>query len=59
VKGPAPIVQVSGRTYPIEIRYRPVDELKERREAARLLGEEARPKTERAISTTKTRSTRP
>ena len=39
VKGPAPIVQVSGRTYPIEIRYRPVDELKERREAARLLGE--------------------
>lgn len=39
VKGPAPIVTVSGRTYPIEILYRPVDELKERREEARLLGE--------------------
>ncbi len=24
--GPAPVVEVSGRTYPIEIRYRPVDE---------------------------------
>ena len=23
--GPAPIVQVSGRTYPVEIRYRPID----------------------------------
>lgn len=32
--GPAPIVEISGRTYPIEIRYRPVDELKARREEA-------------------------
>ncbi|MBR0226671.1 MAG: ATP-dependent RNA helicase HrpA [Thermoguttaceae bacterium] len=32
--GPAPIVEVSGRTYPIEILYRPVDELKERRAQA-------------------------
>lgn len=31
-KGPAPIIEISGRTYPIEILYRPVDELKERRE---------------------------
>lgn len=30
-KGPAPIVTVSGRTYPIDIIYRPVDELKARR----------------------------
>lgn len=33
-KGPAPIVEVSGRTYPIDILYRPVDELKNRREEA-------------------------
>ncbi len=33
-KGPAPIVEVAGRTYPIEILYRPVDELKKRREEA-------------------------
>lgn len=33
-KGPAPIVEVSGRTYPIDVRYRPVDEVKKRREEA-------------------------
>ena len=31
-KGPAPIIEISGRTYPIETLYRPVDELKLRRE---------------------------
>ncbi|MDO5308818.1 MAG: ATP-dependent RNA helicase HrpA [Planctomycetia bacterium] len=31
-KGPAPIIELSGRTYPIEILYRPVDELELRRE---------------------------
>ena len=31
-KGPAPIVEIAGRTYPIEILYRPVDEWKRRRE---------------------------
>ncbi len=33
-KGPAPIVEVSGRTYPIEVLYRPIDEVAERRAAA-------------------------
>ncbi len=40
-KGPAPVVEVSGRTYPIEIMYRPVDELKKRREEALKSGESA------------------
>ena len=31
-KGPAPIIEISGRTYPIETLYRPVDEWKLRRE---------------------------
>ena len=37
-KGPAPVVEVSGRTYPIEILYRPIDELKQRREEELELG---------------------
>ncbi len=41
--GPAPIVEVSGRTYPIDILYRPVDELKQRREEAYELGLLRRP----------------
>ncbi|MBQ9875022.1 MAG: ATP-dependent RNA helicase HrpA [Thermoguttaceae bacterium] len=44
-KGPAPIVEVSGRTYPIEIVYRPVDEWKLRREAAALERGESPSKT--------------
>ena len=35
-KGPAPIIEISGRSYPIEIRYRPPEELALRREAAGL-----------------------
>jgi len=31
-KGPAPIIEISGRTYPIETLYRPIDEWKLRRE---------------------------
>ncbi|MEZ5705405.1 MAG: ATP-dependent RNA helicase HrpA [Burkholderiaceae bacterium] len=28
-KGPAPVIQVSGRTYPVEVRYRPFEESRE------------------------------
>ncbi len=28
-KGPAPIIEVSGRTYPVEVRYRPLEDLEE------------------------------
>ena len=42
---PAPIVEVSGRNYPIEILYRPIDELKQRREQALELGLENAPQS--------------
>lgn len=32
-KGPAPIIEITGRSYPIEVRYRPPEELALRREA--------------------------